>query len=279
MTSGSSRKRGADALRKARQVRAELALHDLGALALVHELDRVLQADDVQVLGAVQVIDHGRERGGLAGAGGARHEDHALVMIAELLDDLRQVELLELRDIAGNESEGGADARLLAKHVDAETAGVLGYVGHVDVAPAAEALLLGGGEDFADVGLELGGAEVAELDRHEIAMQAEHRRHADGEVHVGAALGQAELQEGIYACHGRFVPSRGAHDGVAHLVHGIVALHLVDLHGLADDGRQRRRDVRVDFLAGFALALHVLVHHGHVVALGIRRHARRASRT
>ena len=64
-----------------------------------------------------------------------------------------------------------------------------------------EALLLRGAQDLVDVALELGVAEVAELDRHQVAVQPQHRRHADGEVDVGAALREAELQERVDTGH------------------------------------------------------------------------------
>src|SRR5690606_15556165 len=63
------------------------------------------------------------------------------------------------------------------------------------------ALPLAFGQDLVDVAFELRFAEVAELDRHQVAVQTQHRRNADREVHVGAALRQAELQERIDSCH------------------------------------------------------------------------------
>ena len=53
-------------------VGAELALVDRAALVGVHELDRVLDRDDVLVAGLVDLVDHRRERRGLARAGRAR---------------------------------------------------------------------------------------------------------------------------------------------------------------------------------------------------------------
>ena len=92
---------GPDAVGKGVQVGAELPLDDLGLLAAVHELDRVFEADDVAVLRAVQVIDHRRQGGGLAGAGRAGYQDHALVVVAQLLHDGRQLEAVQCRDAAG----------------------------------------------------------------------------------------------------------------------------------------------------------------------------------
>ncbi len=51
----------------------ELALNDLALLALVHEFDRIFQADDVQPPGLIQMIDHRCERGGFPGPGRAGH--------------------------------------------------------------------------------------------------------------------------------------------------------------------------------------------------------------
>jgi hypothetical protein len=57
------------------------------------------------------------------------------------------------------------------------------------------------GLDLGEVALLLGVANVAKLDGHEVAIHAQHGRHADGQVHVGAALLHAKLQEGVYAGH------------------------------------------------------------------------------
>ena len=49
-------------------MQADLALVDQALLGLVHELDRILDREDVAVLGFVEVVDHRRQRGGLARA-------------------------------------------------------------------------------------------------------------------------------------------------------------------------------------------------------------------
>ena len=51
-------------------------------------------------------------------------------------------------------------------------------------------------------------------------------------------------------------------------IHGRKTLGLVHRHARADDRREIRGNVGFS-LTGLALALHVLVHDGHVVALGI----------
>ncbi len=193
---------GAHAFGERRNVRAELALDDLRLLAAMDELDRVFERDDVEPARGVQVVDHRRERGRLAGAGGAGDQHHALVVVAELLDDRWQRQLVDARDVLRNRAERGAEAGFLAVHVDAEAAAVGRHVGEVEVVALAEVFVLVLGEDLGEITLELRVADVAELDGHEVAVHAQHGRHADGQVHVGAALLHAKLQERIYAGHG-----------------------------------------------------------------------------
>ena len=88
----------------------------------------------------VQQVDHRRERGGLAGAGGAGDQDHALVVVAELLDDRRQAQLVDARDLGRDGAEHGADAGVLAEHVDAEAPALGRHVGEVEVVALAEML-------------------------------------------------------------------------------------------------------------------------------------------
>src|SRR5256885_6493903 len=86
-------------------------MDDLTVLARVHELDRILEADDIEAARLVQVIDQRRESGGLAGAGGAGDQHHALVEIAQLGDDRRQRELLEGGDLRRSAWRRSAAAR------------------------------------------------------------------------------------------------------------------------------------------------------------------------
>jgi hypothetical protein len=69
-----------------RQVGMQLALDHLRELAAVDELDRVFEADDVELSVPVQVIDHRCERGRLARPGRAGDQHQPLVVVAELLD-------------------------------------------------------------------------------------------------------------------------------------------------------------------------------------------------
>ena len=67
----------------------------------------------------------------------------------------------------------------------------------------AETLLLGFRQDFDDIAFEFGIAEIAKLDRHQVAVEPQHRGYAHGEMNVGTSLRQAQFQKCIDACHGR----------------------------------------------------------------------------
>ena len=193
--------RRAHALGEGRQVRAELALDDLARLASVDELDRILEADDVERAGRVQMIDHRRERRRLARAGRARHQDHALVVIAELAHDGWQVQLIDARHLRGDRPEHRADAGLLAKDVGTEAAAVARDIGEIQIMARTQRRHLRLRQDLGDVAVELGLAEFAKLDRHQIAMHAQHRRDTDGEVQIRAPLRHPELEERVDSGH------------------------------------------------------------------------------
>ena len=53
-------------------------------------------------------------------------------------------------------------------------------------------------QDLGDIALELRGAQVTELDRQQVALHAQHRRHPDGKMHVRAALLRAQLEKRVY---------------------------------------------------------------------------------
>ena len=101
----------------------------------------------------------------------------------------------------GNRSKRGADAGLLAEHIDAKAAALGGYIGEVEIVALAQHLDLRLGQNLRDVALELGLAQIAELDRHQVAVHAQHRRHADRQVQIRAALGHPQLEERVDSCH------------------------------------------------------------------------------
>ena len=101
---------------------ADLALADQAVLAHMHELDRILDGENVAFFARVDVVDHGRERGGFARAGFAGDQDQAAVDLAQIASrprgSLSSAAVLCLR---GNRAKHRAHAVQLAHHVDAKT--------------------------------------------------------------------------------------------------------------------------------------------------------------
>jgi hypothetical protein len=104
-------------------VDADLALVDGCLVVLEDVLDRVLDRDDVHLLALVDVLQHRGDGRRLAGAGDAREEDEPLRREGHVAQGGRQVQVLELLDVARDES--GRDRRLAARHEDIHAEAVL----------------------------------------------------------------------------------------------------------------------------------------------------------
>ena len=109
-------------------------------LSSVHELDRVLDRDDVFVHRVVHVVDHRRERGGLARPGGAGEQHDPALLLGQVLDHGGQRELFDRADLVRHRAAGQRDHPALLEGVDA-VAGDLGDLkGEVDLVLVDELL-------------------------------------------------------------------------------------------------------------------------------------------
>jgi hypothetical protein len=95
ITSGRLAHRAAQRARVGLRVEADLALVDDRLLVRVQELDRILDGDDVRGV-LVAVVDHRGQRGRLARAGGAHHQQQAARNMTRSLRIVRHAELVEL---------------------------------------------------------------------------------------------------------------------------------------------------------------------------------------
>ena len=103
--------RGAQRHAEALRVGVQLALVDQRGLVLVQVFDRVLDRQDVRLLGQVDPIDHRGERRRLAAAGRAGDEHEAARAIGQLGEHRRQAQFLERTDLLGDQAEDRADRR------------------------------------------------------------------------------------------------------------------------------------------------------------------------
>ncbi len=125
-------------------VQPHLALGDDAALVLVDVLDRVLDGDDVPGGVLVAVADHRRQRGGLAGAGGADEDHQAALGQRQLLEDFRELQLFQGRDVGLDPAQYHAHQVALVEGTDPEAADAAGADGEVALMVLGEiaALLL-----------------------------------------------------------------------------------------------------------------------------------------
>jgi len=180
----------------------DLALIDVALLVAVKELDRVLDGDDVLVAGLVDLVDHRRQSGGLAGSGRAGDDHEAAGLLRELVKDVGQAELVEPWDVDGDQPEGRAQAVALEEGVHAEARLPGHRIGEVDLPLVLEALPLVLGEDRVD---ELAGVRLREarvLERLEDAVDADDGRIADPQVEVARAALQ-NLEKDVDDVHCR----------------------------------------------------------------------------
>jgi hypothetical protein len=177
---------GLQAEREALRVAADLALVHDAALVPVQELDRVLDREDVLLAALVDLVDHRRQGGRLARAGGTRHQHEAARLLDEVVYRRRQPQLVDALDLGRDEAEGGPDRRALHVSVDSEAA-VRGHrVREVDLPVLLQPLALVVRQDPVDqVPRVLRGERPVALERAELTADAYHRRGPDGHVQVG----------------------------------------------------------------------------------------------
>ena len=184
--SGSSRSAARSARLKL-SVCVHFALVDQAALVLVHELDRVLDRDDVVAARAIDVIDHRAQRRRLARPGRPGDEHQPLVQVAQVEHRRREAELLGRQDLRRDDAEDGAGSLAIEEQVGAEAGESLDLVGEVGVVAARELVL---------VRLRNDGIEERDhfrrrdrpgvgLERLDLAVLADERRHVRRQVEVG----------------------------------------------------------------------------------------------
>ena len=203
--------RAADGLGEARDVGADLALRDDGLLVRVVEFDRVLDRDDVAGAVHVDEVEHRREGRRLAGAGRAGDEDEAAGLVEQLVDLLREADLLERDHLVGDLAQDEADAALLLEDGHAEAGAVLEREAEVGAAVVLDGLHLRLGADGAHQQLRVLGLEDRHVERLQVAVHAQHGRVADGEVEVGRAEVAGGLEQLVHEFgfdHGRTPSSR-----------------------------------------------------------------------
>src|SRR5690606_15454636 len=183
-------------------VTVHLALVDQALLRGVHELDRVLDREDVRVLVLVDVVEHRRQGGRLARAGRAGHQDQALRLLDQRAEDGRAAQVLEGQHLGGNGAEHRRRAAVLVEGVDAEARQARDLEREVDLEELLVVAALLVRHDVVDQRVQLLVVQRRDVDPAHVAIDPDHRRQARRPMQVGSLVLYRERQQfgDIHAC-------------------------------------------------------------------------------
>jgi hypothetical protein len=190
-----------EAVFEGERVETHLPLLDDGQFVVEDEFDGILERDNVLLLGAINVGEHGGQGGRLAAAGRSRHQDDAPWRTGDILQDGQQPQLFEGWNYRFDVAHRQAPLAALLENVRAEAAHAGHVVGEIDLAVGFEPGNGVFGNDFLDdiVHPLLGGS--GGFNRNELAVNAENDRRADLNVDVRSAALHGDAENTVKDFH------------------------------------------------------------------------------
>ncbi len=182
---------------------ADLALADQAVVARMHELNGILDRDDMSLDALVDVIDHGRQRRGLARTGLAGDQDQAIGGAAQLVHGRRHLQRLQRQGAGRDRAEYGPHAGELAQHVDAKAPVTRQRIGEIRTVVGLEALDGFARHDLVQGLLDEIGRQRFRTERGQVAVTADARRIPGDQVQVGPLAFEDLFQHCVDLCHGQ----------------------------------------------------------------------------
>ena len=179
-------------------VAADLALVDQRALVGEQVFDRILDREDVTGHRLVAVLQHRRERGALAGAGGADHQDQAPLLGDQLAQDGGQGQAVQRRDDVRDVAEHRRDRAALAEAREPEAADLGNRDRHVELAVGVELGQVLRVEDLGDQRPRLGRREQLVGQLQHLPVDPDQHRHVGRQIGVGRALLGHQAQDALH---------------------------------------------------------------------------------
>jgi hypothetical protein len=158
----------------------------------VEDLDGVLDGHDVDLAVGVDHVDHAREGGGLAGAGGAGDQDESARLHCQRGENGREAELVERDGTDADATEDHAGRATGPEGVDAEPPQPRHRVGEVGLVGGGELLDQVVAQYLAHHVLGVRGGQRGRLELAQPAVDADPRRRP----HLDVQIGPADLAEG-----------------------------------------------------------------------------------
>ncbi|MOA21017.1 hypothetical protein D3C78_1414940 [compost metagenome] len=146
------------------------------------------------VLVAVQVIDHGRQGGGLAGTGRPGHQHQPARRFGHFAKHLAHPQVFHGQDFRRNGPKHRPRTAILVEGVDPEPCDARNIEGKIGLQKLFVIYSLPVVHDVVDQFMNLLVVQRWQVDAPDIAIDADHRRQPGGQVQVRRALLGAERQ-------------------------------------------------------------------------------------
>jgi hypothetical protein len=179
-------------------VLADLALRNVAALRGLDDLDGILDRDDVVRARLVEEVDERGERGGLAGADGARDEDEPVVVgeqFLDRLDVLAEAELLERQDLGGHHAIRAGGPVLVHHQVHPVAVGGIDREAVVEVLALEKILFFTLGEHHGVEPQRIGGGQGLLREIGQGAVLPDERARSGAQVQVADARPGAAVEQ------------------------------------------------------------------------------------
>ncbi len=159
-------------------MRPDFTLIDQAFLGLVHKFNRVFNRQNVTVVVFIDVIDHRRQRRRLARTGWPGDQHDAARILANVLENLRAVQLFQRQHLGRNSPKNRTGASLLVKGIDAETRQIGNFKGEIALQGFFIDLALAVVHDVIHHAVHVLVLHRRQVDATHIAMNPDHRRQA-----------------------------------------------------------------------------------------------------
>ena len=159
-------------------MRPDLALIDQALFGLVHKFNRVFHRQNMTVIVFIDVIDHRRQRRRFARTGWPGDQHDAARILANILENLRAVQLFQRQHLGGNGPENRAGTPLLVKGIDAKARQIGNFKGEIALQRLFIDLALAVVHDVIHHAVHVLVLHRRQVDATHIAMNPDHRRQA-----------------------------------------------------------------------------------------------------
>ena len=183
-------------------VAADFALVDDGLLVPELVLDRVLDSEDVACQRLVAGVDHRRQRGALARARGAHHQDETALFHDELAHHRGQAQGVELGDLMRDEADHHRIAATLAHGADPEAAHTAERHTHVEFAGFLQLFDAVRGDHFRQQVARCVGRQDLVVDGHALAIDLDQRGGVGRQIDVGGLFLCHQAKNSFHRAHG-----------------------------------------------------------------------------